>query len=422
MKKNMSRRLLSFLLVTCLLAGLFSCGNGEHSVESTAFDVTDTAYVTEKVDTEADSRPIAADSEAVDIPQETQPETDANHETKAEADTDQALLPDTDSETLPAEEPPSADTAELDTELSADRETENENDFPESAESDAESESDLAESTETDAESMESETDASVETMAEVQFHFIDIGQGDAALIRTPAGDVLIDAGDNTAEALLMAYLNRYDVDRLAYVVFTHPDADHIGGADVVLKNCDVERIIRPDLAADTKTYRDMITLIQAEDCEEIFPSVGYTFSLGDVLFTVLAPIGKAYSSGGRNNYSVVIRVDYGDTSVLFTGDAESESENEMLKKYGKQADGILDCDILKVGHHGSKSSSGLGFLRAVTPDFAVISCGRNNAYNHPATEVVNRYASMNIPLYRTDLLGSIVFISDGGEPQPLAA
>ncbi len=252
----------------------------------------------------------------------------------------------------------------------------------------------------------------------EVQFHFIDVGQGDAALIRTAAGDVLIDAGPGASEDALIAYLDGQGVDDLAYAVFTHPDEDHIGGADVVLEKYDVERVIRPDHDVETKVFERMVTLIEAEGAEQIFPDPGYTFRVGEVNFTVLAPIGEKYSS--RNDYSVVLRVDYGETSVLFTGDAEKTSEGEMLDRF--RLTGQLDCDLLKVGHHGSDSSSSQAFLDAVTPDFAVISCGEGNKYGHPLPEILNRYADMDVPVYRTDLEGSIVFTSDGGEPERLAA
>lgn len=254
----------------------------------------------------------------------------------------------------------------------------------------------------------------------EVQFHFIDVGQGDAALIRTSEGDILIDAGDNSSEDALKAYLDRYGVDDLAYVIFTHPDADHIGGADVVLENYDVERVIRTDREADSKTYRTMDSLIKAEGAEDIRADIGEVFMLGEVKMTVLAPLDPDYDS--TNDSSIVLRVDYGETSVLFTGDAETASEKDMLNRYGKGSDGLLDCDIIKVGHHGSSSSSSKNFLQAVNPDFAIISCGEGNKYGHPHREILTRYENMNIAILRTDKEGSIVFTSDGGEPERLAA
>lgn len=252
----------------------------------------------------------------------------------------------------------------------------------------------------------------------EVQFHFIDVGQGDAALIRTAEFDVLIDAGPGSNEDDLKAYLDKHGVDDIEYAIFTHPDEDHIGGADVILENYNVKNVIQPDCVVETKVYQRMVELIDAEGSVQITAEPGYQFRVGEVKYTILAPIGETYSS--RNNYSVVVRVDYGETSVLFTGDAEKPSEEEMLDRY--RFTGELDCDIIKVGHHGSDSSSTEAFVKAVTPDFAIISCGKDNKHGHPDQSVVSRYQGMSIPMYRTDLEGDIVFTTTGGEPEKKAA
>ncbi len=250
----------------------------------------------------------------------------------------------------------------------------------------------------------------------EVQFHFIDVGQGDAALIRTAAGDILIDASTGDAEDELKAYLDSLGVADIEYAVFTHPDEDHIGGADMILENYNVKRVILPDATKTTKTYTKMIDCIEKENCEVIEATPDKTFKVGELNCTILAPISTQYTD--YNNYSVVIRMDYGETSVLFTGDAEKESEEEMLERYGDAAGGMLDCDLIKVGHHGSDTSSTQAFLDAVTPEYGVISCGKGNSYGHPIQEILVRYEAMDVTLYRTDLDGSIVFISTGGEPE----
>ena len=247
----------------------------------------------------------------------------------------------------------------------------------------------------------------------EVQFHFIDVGQGDAALIRTEAGNILIDAGTNSSEEELKAYLDSLGVTDIEYAVFTHPHEDHIGGADMILNTYNVKRVILPDATATSKTYERMMDAIEAEKCEVIEATPDKTFKVGEVTCTILAPIGTAYTN--TNNYSVVIRADYGDTSVLFTGDAEVDVEYEILEKY--RFKNILDCDLIKVGHHGSDTSSSKDFLDAVTPVFAVISVGEGNTYNHPKQEILSRYQGMNAEVYRTDKEGSIVFTSTGGEP-----
>ncbi len=253
----------------------------------------------------------------------------------------------------------------------------------------------------------------------EVQFHFIDVGQADAALIRTAAGDILIDAGMNASEDELKAYLDSQGVDDIAYAVFTHPHEDHIGGADMVLENYNVERVVRPALTADTQVYQRMDELIRAEGAEDIIATPDETFEVGEVKCTILGPIGDDYGDD-PNNHSVVLRVEYGETSVLFTGDAELDSEEDMLNRY--RFTGELDCDIIKVGHHGSDTSSGKDFIEAVSPDHAVISCGKDNKHGHPKQEIVSRYEALNIPMYRTDLEGDIVFVTHGGEPEKRAA
>lgn len=261
------------------------------------------------------------------------------------------------------------------------------------------------------------ETTAPVSTPVsggEVQFHFIDVGQGDAALIRTEWGDVLIDAGTNSSEDELKAYLDSLGVVDIEYAVFTHPHEDHIGGADMVLNTYNVKRVIMPNATATSKTFERMMDAIEAEKCEVIEATPDLVFKVGELVCTVLAPISEKYSE--TNNYSVVIRMDYGETSVLFTGDAEVDSEAEMLARYGLK--GTLDCDLLKAGHHGSDTSSSQDFLDAVTPAFAVISVGEGNTYDHPKQVTLTRFDTMNVPYYRTDKEGSIIFTTTGGEPE----
>ena len=247
----------------------------------------------------------------------------------------------------------------------------------------------------------------------EVQFHFIDVGQGDAALIRTESGDILIDAGTNSSEDELKAYLDSLGVTDILYAVFTHPHEDHIGGADMVLNTYNVRNVILPNATATSKTFDRMMDAIEAEKCTVIEALPDQIIQVGELTMTILAPISKSYSE--TNNYSVVIRADYGETSVLFTGDAEVDSEEEMLARY--RLKGTLDCDLLKSGHHGSDTSSSQEFLNAVTPTYAVISVGEGNTYDHPKQETLTKYEAMGMKVYRTDKEGSIVFISTGGEP-----
>lgn len=246
-----------------------------------------------------------------------------------------------------------------------------------------------------------------------VEFHFIDVGQGDAALIRTSAGDVLIDASTNAAEEDLKAYLDALGVTTIEYAIFTHPHEDHIGGADMVINTYNVKRVLIPEKEHTSKTYQYMMNAIERRDCDLIFSTPGHAFTVGEVTFTVLAPIGSSYKE--LNDWSIVLRAEYGDTSVMFTGDAETLSEGEMLDRYPVKD---LDCDLLKVGHHGSTTSTSKAFLEAVSPDYAVISVGEGNSYGHPHAQILTRLESCNVRVWRTDLEGSIVFVSDGGEPQ----
>ena len=247
----------------------------------------------------------------------------------------------------------------------------------------------------------------------EVQFHFIDVGQGDAALIRTEKGDILIDAGTNASEDELKAYLDSLGVTDIEYAVFTHPHEDHIGGADMVLNTYNVKNVVLPDATSTSKTFERMMDAIEAEKCGVIEATPDKTFTVGELTCTILAPISTSYTE--TNDYSVVIRADYGETSVLFTGDAETHSEEEMLERY--RFKGTLDCDILKAGHHGSDTSSSQAFLDAVTPVHAVISVGEGNTYDHPKQEILARYEAMKLTIHRTDKEGSIVFTTTGGEP-----
>ncbi len=249
----------------------------------------------------------------------------------------------------------------------------------------------------------------------EVQFHFIDVDQADAALIRTEHGDILIDAGTNSSEDELKAYLDSLGVKDIEYAVFTHPHEDHIGGADMILLNYNVKRVILPNVTHTSNTYRSMIDCIEKEGCEVIEAVPDKSFKVGEMLCTILAPVTGGYTE--LNDYSVVLRVDYGDTSALFTGDAEIFSENQMLERYGAAAGGMLDVDLIKVGHHGSDTSSGQAFLDAVTPNYGVISVGEGNKYGHPIGSILARYEAMNVKLHRTDKEGTVVFISTGGEP-----
>ena len=237
--------------------------------------------------------------------------------------------------------------------------------------------------------------------------HFIDVGQGDATLIQTSAGNVLIDGGDRRTADTVVRYLQNSGVDRIAYVIATHPHADHIAGLVNVLNTFDVDTIIMPRVAHTTVTFERLLDAIETNDVTVREPSAGSSLTLGDTVFTIVAPISTGYRN--LNNYSVSVRVAHGSVAFLFTGDAEAESENEMLT-----GDHNLSAQVLHIGHHGSNSSTTQAFLDAVSPEIAVISLGAGNSYGHPHVEVVNRLEGAGVTIYRTDLQGTIVMSTDG--------
>jgi len=252
--------------------------------------------------------------------------------------------------------------------------------------------------------------DGSLKIDEALAVHYIDIGQGDAAYIRLPTGEsMLIDAGPNDSETQLLAYLNRYDVDELDYAVFTHPHEDHIGGADVIMKNITVKNVIIPDVEAMTSTYDRMLDYIIDSNANLIFAEPDQMFMLGEAEIRIWAPISP--SEEDLNDASVVLKLSYRDVSFVFTGDAEIASENEILDRYLVTE---LKADVLKIGHHGSSTSTSERFLRALSPSVAVISCAKNNDYGHPHRETVALLNNYNIQTFRTDQLGSVRIYSDG--------
>ncbi len=245
------------------------------------------------------------------------------------------------------------------------------------------------------------------------EFHFIDVGQGDGILIRTSEGDIVIDAGPSATEDDFVNYLKAQKVSKIEYLVLTHPHADHIGGADAVLEEFDVKRVIIPKTDCTTSMYMKVLGLVEKEKCEVIESKVLEAYTLGDFKMTVLAPTKITYDD--YNNYSVVIRAELGNTSVLLTGDAEDLSEGDMIDSIPRA---LIDCDVLKAGHHGSSTSTTKEFFSKVSPAYAVISCGVDNDYGHPHRETMETFKALQSvgKLYRTDVSGSIVFTTDGNE------
>ncbi|GAA0180865.1 hypothetical protein SH2C18_34840 [Clostridium sediminicola] len=240
-----------------------------------------------------------------------------------------------------------------------------------------------------------------------LKVHYIDVGQGDAILIQCEDKYMLIDAGKNDKAEVVKEYLKSQYVDKLEYVIATHPHEDHIGGIDVVIDNFDIGKVIMPKVTATTRTYKDVINSIKNKNLKITVPKVGTSYSLGDSTWEIVAPNASDYED--TNNYSVCIKLTFDNNSFLFTGDAEDVSEKDMINN------GIdLSADVLKLGHHGSRSSTTEEFLAAVKPKYAIVSAGRMNDYGHPHKKVINRLESDGIPVYRTDECSTIIAISDG--------
>lgn len=239
---------------------------------------------------------------------------------------------------------------------------------------------------------------------------FIDVKQGDCELIRFPDGRfMLIDSGENYYCDSVEKKLESSGCDKIDFLVITHPHTDHMGGMSSIISDFDIGEIYMPYAVTDTRAYENLLESINDKGLMVNTAKAGEKISISDeILCEFLAPVSKSYDE--LNNYSAVLKVSYNDSSFLFTGDAEELSENEMLERSYSE----LDCDVLKVGHHGSKYSSGNAFLDAVSPDYAVIECGLDNTYGHPHKETIDKLEKRNVDIYRTDLNGTVEFYTDG--------
>ncbi|MFA5576579.1 MAG: ComEC/Rec2 family competence protein [Tissierellaceae bacterium] len=241
-----------------------------------------------------------------------------------------------------------------------------------------------------------------------LEVHFLDVGQADSIFIKKGSEAMLIDAGNNKDGKFVVDYIRKQGIENLKYVIGTHPHADHIGGLDDVIDNFQVEKVIMPNKMANTRTFEEVLDSIADKGLKITRPRVGDKYDLNGAQFTILAPNGENYSS--TNDYSIVVKLVNGSNSFIFTGDAEALSEREMLEN-NRWA---LKADVLKVGHHGSVTSTIPEFLEAVNPRLAVISSGEGNTYGHPHKEIIELLEENKIEILRTDILGTIVIMADG--------
>ncbi len=247
--------------------------------------------------------------------------------------------------------------------------------------------------------------------------HFVDVGQGDCTLITYNGDAVLIDAGPVSAGDSAAEYVMS-QVDAIDYFIITHPHEDHMGGAADILENIKVKNVIMPDHGVETKFYQNAMKQIADHKVNVIYSEAHAVYDTGNIKITIIDSVIP--DEENLNNISIIARIDVGSTSIMTTGDAEVEEEMQVVENYTSilgsslYDPAILDCDILKVGHHGSTTSSTSEFLDLVTPGVAVISCGVDNSYGHPHQETLDLFADYGFEVYRTDLSGTIVL---SGEP-----
>lgn len=246
----------------------------------------------------------------------------------------------------------------------------------------------------------------SAQSMGTLNVFYLDVGQGDSELIELPDGKtMLIDAGTSEADDYIIDFIHERGISKLDYVVATHPHADHIGSMSDVLDTFNIGTIYMPDVTHDTKTFDRMLDVIEDKNITVKQAKAGVSiFKDGSLNAELLAPCSDKYEE--LNDYSAVVKLNYGSTSFLFMGDAEELSENEIQ--------GNVQCDVVKVGHHGSNTSSSPGFVNRTKAKYAVICAGKGNSYGLPKDNILKRWQNAGAEILRTDVDGTILFTSDG--------
>lgn len=241
---------------------------------------------------------------------------------------------------------------------------------------------------------------------SELTIYFMDVGQADAALLCCDGEFILIDGGNTADSSFVYSFLKQHNADHLKYIICTHPHEDHVGGLAGALNYATVEHALCSSQSYDSKAFESFVKYLDDQNIPLERPVVGDTFYFGSASATVLGP---ARTAEDINNESIVLYIRHGKNTFLFTGDAEREEEQDILDAWDN-----ISADVLKVGHHGSEYSTTYPFLRAVAPQYAVISVGADNTYGHPTEATLSRLRDADVTVYRTDKQGTIVCVSDG--------
>lgn len=248
--------------------------------------------------------------------------------------------------------------------------------------------------------------DTRLEMTAHTQIIFFDVGQGDSSLIITGDQAILIDAGTNSTQKEMVSMINSYGVYELDLIIATHPHEDHIGGIDYIIDGMPVGELLMVDAFYNTITYSDVIEACENNSVPIVDPSERDTYYFDSGLELEILHPPSWFESSDTNDDSIVCYVKIGETTILYTGDMEKGLEDALKSQF-------YDIDMLKVGHHGSSTSSTQSFINLTTPEIAVISCGNLNRYGHPSPDVISRFEELGTQIYRTDELGDIVFYFD---------
>lgn len=247
--------------------------------------------------------------------------------------------------------------------------------------------------------------DTDVNISYEMEVHFIDIGQGDCILVESQNQYMLIDTGVRNKKDVLISYLKNQGISKIDYLIGTHPHGDHIGSMDIIVKEFNIDKIFLPEKEHTTKIFERLIDVISDKGLKITRPIVGDTYPLGSSIFTIVAP-NNDYGDN-INNWSIGIKLTNKNNSFLFTGDIEKEAEHDICNN-----DIDISADVLKLPHHGSRTSTTKEFFNLVNPEFAIVMCEEGNDYGHPHQEILDKLK--NVKVIRTDEAGTVVFYSDG--------